>query len=188
MKVKIKPYVCYKRWSYKYFLDPIERSIDYFYGEAIAETAIERLEETLIVEGIMKVLDPIGESLSDWLDSRRVSVKIHRWDTYSMDSTLTCIIIPMLKQIRKELNSAPLCNYEDADVDLRPTKEDITRMAAEPGWTDENFFKRWENILDKMIEAFEIHQEDVLYPKDAKKEKLENGLRLFGKYYMNLWT
>jgi hypothetical protein len=180
MKVVIKTYVDHYGLSYK-----IARLFEPFIGDEKAYDLIPVIEKIPGIEHLSK----LNEKLNDWRESRRVSVRIDSWDTFSMDAVLTPIILPMLKQIRTELNGAPLCDYEDADLDLRPSKEDIARMESEPGWTDDNLFKRWDNILDKMIEAFEIHHEDdILYPDDPKKAKLENGLRLFGKYYMNLWT
>jgi hypothetical protein len=51
--------------------------------------------------------------------------------------------------------------------------------------------KEWDDILGQMIEAFEIVlMEDRPYIGEEAKAldaKIENGLALFAKYYMNLW-
>jgi hypothetical protein len=180
MKVIIKNYVDHMSLSYR---------IANILSLVIGKDSVYALACTIEKTPCYDFFADICLTFTMWLESRRVSVKIDRWDTYSMDSTLTHIILPMLKQIRTELNGAPLCDYRDADANLHPSDDDLARMELEPGWTDDNYFKRWGNIIDKMIEAFEIHKDDSdMYPNGDKKEKLENGLRLFGKYYMNLWT
>ena len=40
-----------------------------------------------------------------WIDSKRhrvIQVRVDAWDTWSMDSTLALIVLPMLKQLREE--------------------------------------------------------------------------------------
>jgi len=156
-----------------------------------------------------------------WVDSkkkRKEVVHIDKWDTWSMDSTLALIIVPMLKQLKKTTHGAPFVDDKDVPVELRST-------SAPPKvneWdTDDNHFKRWEWALDEMIFAFESKLQDwedkfqsgehdimlkrlengnsemVKGPKDtfkvdekavrAYKKRIQNGYRLFGKYYDNLW-
>jgi len=67
------------------------------------------------------------------------------------------------------------------------------------GTTDENFFKRWDWVMDEMIWAFEQKNKDNWmapyyeynkWDRDAVKaeqERISNGFRLFGKYYESLW-
>lgn len=180
MQVKIKKYSDHFGLSYK-----IARLFRPIIGEDRVYALLEKIEK---IPGY-----DYGESLNgmynNWKESKRINVKIDRWDTYSMDSTLTYIILPMLKQLRSELNGAPFTDFEDADAEFHPSIEDLERKKVQPGWTDPNFYKRWENIIDKMIEAFEIHQrDDVLFQNDADRVKRDEGLRLFSKYYINLWT
>lgn len=49
--------------------------------------------------------------------------------------------------------------------------------------------KKWNKILDQMIEAFEIiAKSDVLWEIDSKANaKVKKGLSLFGKYFLDLW-
>jgi hypothetical protein len=148
---------------------------------------------------------------------QRKSIRIDPWDTWSMDSTLADIILPMLKQLHKTAHGAPMTDDEDVPEHLRST-------AAKPkknDWdTDEFHFKRWDWIMKEMIWAFNEHAKDrdpdfwTKKPKykwvekegtdfsemvtvkegvfdEAKAkaywERKKNGFRLFGKYYMNLW-
>ena len=130
--------------------------------------------------------------LFDWLNKDRgqkVKVRLDKYDTWSMDSTLGYIILPMLKQLQATKHGAP--NTEDSDVPehLRSDKAD----KKENDWdTDSNHFLRWDYILDEMIWAFEqqnsnwedqFHtgvrdsnmvevQSDCIDPDTGKKESL----------------
>ena len=153
-------------------------------------------------------------------------VKIDKWDTWSMDSTLSIIILPMLKQLHASKHGAPFSDDEDAPEGLRSTDA----PPKENEWdTDGNHFLRWDWVMDEMIWAFEQKQPDcnwekqfysgehdmkhvpcewdadgkvLMYeslkgPKDTFKvdregmtkhqDRIDNGLRLFGKYYQGLW-
>jgi hypothetical protein len=95
-----------------------------------------------------------------WVESRRtrkIKVKIDSWDTWSMDHTLSYIVLPMLKQLKEKKHGAPFTDDEDVPEHLRST-------AAEPkenDWdTDSNLFLRWDWIMDEMIFAFECELDD----------------------------
>jgi len=79
-------------------------------------------------------------------------VKIDRYDTWSMDHTLALIALPMLKQLKKDKHGAPYVDDDDVPDELKST----AAPPKENEWdTDENHFKRWEWVLDEMIQAFE---------------------------------
>ena len=159
--------------------------------------------------------------LCSWIDSkkkRRVSIKIDRWDTWSMDNTLAMIILPMLKQLRDTKHGSPFTDDDDVPDHLKST-------AAPPkknDWdTDDNHEARWDWILNEMIWAFEqinldaepdfwitepkgmhsIKEEGSIYSRiewdvegeidwaaaNAYKERIDNGTRLFGRYFRALW-
>lgn len=140
-------------------------------------------------------------------------VKIDRWDSWSMDHTLSPIILPMLKQLQATKHGAPFVDDEDVPEHLRSTAAD----PKENEWdTDSNHFLRWDWALAEMIWAFEQKVQDdsesqffdhsecdqdtkVWDPESYKKVKYDqeghrvwqarkaNGFRLFGKYYEALW-
>jgi hypothetical protein len=149
-----------------------------------------------------------------WFDRRtqKVSVKIDRWDTWSMDHTLAPIILPMLVQLKETKHGAPNVDPKDVPKELRPTTK--WKKAYEgDGTTDPKFFERWDWVLDEMIWAFEQkcrdHWEEDYYgpyieSKDKRElfgrfewiddegrqkhqERMSNGFRLFGTYFENLW-
>jgi hypothetical protein len=169
-----------------------------------------------------------------WIESKRkrtIKIKIHKYDTWSLDNTLAYIILPMLKQLKATKHGAPFVDDEDVPegIGLRSTealpKEDEYDV-------DSNHFKRWDWVLGEMIFAFECKIDDswqdafcsgefdhIWVPvdregnevdkKDAKlfrtvdgpnhtykcdydgmkvvETRIQNGFRLFGRYYQNLW-
>lgn len=122
---------------------------------------------------------------------RSVSVHIDPWDTWSMDSTLAHIIVPMLKQLRDNAHGIPWVEDEDVPAILRSTSQDCDE--------DENFYTRWDYVINEMIFAFEEKLEDVgvdeffkdgVYDRKAHEnyqKRVSNGFLLFGKYYEALW-
>lgn len=156
--------------------------------------------------------------------SRTIVVRIDPWDTWSMDSTLGYIIRPMLKQVKETKHGAPMVDMEDVPEHLRANEEELAEYNTK-GKTDDNFFKRWDWVLDEMIFAFDSldggpnqdwedqfrsgkieflskkldngSSELIRGPNDTSKtdwegrkayaKRIENGFRLFGKYYQSLW-
>lgn len=128
---------------------------------------------------------------------QRTSIKIHKWDTWSMDDTLAPIILPMLVQLKETKHGAPMVDMKDVPKELRATKKQLDAY-SKGGDTDPKHFERWDWILDEMIWAFEQKcrddwMEDYDYNKwdrdgaNAHQARMTNGFKLFGKYYENLW-
>lgn len=118
------------------------REIDY------DEPIINRLSNFLlpICQGIQKVLDFVHPKID--------YVKIDKWDTWGMDSSLSIIILPMLKQLQATKQGAPSVDDEDVPegLGLRSTEA----SPKENEWdTDGNWFKRWDWVLAEMIWTFE---------------------------------
>lgn len=149
-----------------------------------------------------------------WFDRRtqKVEVRIDKWDTWSMDSTLAPIILPMLVQLKETKHGSPNVDDEDVPKRLRSTKKQQEKYNKD-GSTDPKFFERWDWLLDEMIWAFEQkcrdHWEDDYYGpyiegddgkflngrfewtddkgRQAHQERMTNGFKLFGKYFEALW-
>lgn len=176
------------------------REIDY--DEPIIDKWSDRL--TPICQGIQKVLDFIHPKIN--------YVKIDRWDTWSMDYSLSFIVVPMLKQLKETKHGAPFVDDEDVPEELKSTSAPPKENDYD---TDENHFKRWDWALNEMIWSFEQNldhdSEDKFFDhaewdekeKDfgknlhkikidqpglkAHQDRKANGFRLFGKYYQGLW-
>ena len=183
------------------------------------------------VKRVVKILGPVMDvykKILDFIHPPINYVKIDNYDTWSMDSTLTPIILPMLKQLKETKHGAPYTEDEDVPERLRSTTKAAIKSKKESWDTDCNHFKRWDWILDEMIWAFEqladdweaqFHtgKSDIVWipskeldakgkpltyemksgPKDTRKwdkkgymkhsARIDNGTRLFGKYFRALW-
>jgi len=177
-------------------------------------------------------LTPISRVIAWVLDRVHPSinyVKIDYYDTWSMDHTLSPIILPMLKQLKEKKHGAPFVDDEDVPDELKST----AAPPKENDWdTDDNHFKRWDWAMGEMIFAFECKvndswqdafrsgEHDIEWipvdkdgnevpkgehkyyqmgkgPNDTYKcdyegmkvveARIQNGFRLFGKYYQALW-
>ena len=156
--------------------------------------------------------------LCEWIHSkkhRKIKVRIDEYDTWSVDSTLAYIILPMLKQLRDTKHGSPMVDDEDLPVHMRHGDPDVN---------DRWIHYKWDWVLNEMIWAFEqynvdweqqfYHGEPVYEEKEEQhpdygevysfkqtnpdywvdyegirlyNERIQNGTRLFGKYYQNLW-
>ena len=89
--------------------------------------------------------------------NQKISVRIDKWDTWSMDNTLAHIVLPMLKQLEASKHGAPHVDDKDVPAELRST-------AAPPKeneyCVDDNHFKRWDWVMGEMIFAFESQFND----------------------------
>ena len=130
----------------------------------------------------------------NWIDKfkkRKIKVQIDPWDTWSMDHTLAYIIHPMLVQL-KEKNHG----YFSTDP------EDAQGIGKEPSDDPDSAYcyDRYNFVMDEMIWTFEQLKGDDygydLFYKDGEwdfegrqkyEERINNGLRLFGKYFRGLW-
>jgi len=123
-----------------------------------------------------------------WVDEKRkrtVKIQIDPWDSWNADETLAMIILPVLKQLRVSAHGSGLVDDEDVPDSLKRSSAPPT----ENEWdVDENWHKRWEWVLGEMICAFEIVlSTETIVLDDETYKRRDNGLRLFGKYYMGLW-
>ena len=152
-----------------------------------------------------------------WIHSRQKRieyVKLDEYDVWSCDHTISIIVVPLLKKLKKVKHGAPSVDLEDVPKHLHPSNAEKKKF-KDTGETDELFFKRFDYVLDEIIWAHEqIISDDgdaqfydhsaARDPKDslskqikkikvdrvglkAYHDRVENGLRLFGKYYRNLW-
>lgn len=111
-------------------------------------------------------------------------VKLNPSDTWSMDSTLGHIVLPMLIQLKKTKHGYPIVDPSDTPH-LPPAIKDIVNP-----WDDPHAEARWNFVLDEMIWAFDyiVNVEDTETDHNpVSYKRMKNGLRLFGTYYTNLW-
>jgi len=146
-------------------------------------------------------------------------IHIDPWDAWSIEHTLSPIILPMLQELKKSKHGAPFVADEDVPPKLRANKG-VYKGNADPDLhrieddVDSKFFRRFDYILDEMIWTFtqlsmDDHEGQFYDHTESRKEidlnksvlkikvnrvglrkhqaRIENGLRLFGKYYRTLW-
>lgn len=93
--------------------------------------------------------------LLSWIhskQSRKISIKLDRWDTWNMDHTLALIILPMLKQLNDTKHGSPFTDDEDVPDNLKST----AALPKEHDWDTDNLHEaRWDWIIGEMIWAFE---------------------------------
>jgi len=203
----LSPYTILK-WIYR-------REIDY------DDPTIEKWADR--IEPFSKFL----QKLLDIIHPRIVYVKVDNFDTWNMDSTLSPIILPMLKQLRTTTHGSQFVDLEDVPEHMRTTKtEDYDSQLCFEFYKDYipkyDIHDRWKWVLDEMIFAFDhlvdgswedkyhTGEFDIQWKKldndmsemvygpnhthvcdyvglNAEWKRVDNGLRLFGKYYRGLW-
>ena len=205
MKVYIGPYA--NRWvSYIH-----DRHMDKKYGAFKWRESIDYEDYVLeaIEDGLQWIYNHTINLILDRMPDQKVKIRIDKYDTWSMDHTLAPIILPMLKQLKETKHGAPNVDMSDVPEELR-INDPESKAFWSNGETDEKFFDRWDWIMGEMIWAFEqkcTDWEDQYYgphiPNDEggigdfewidlnglneHQERMNNGFRLFGKYYENLW-
>lgn len=111
---------------------------------------------------------------------KKLGVYVNPKETWNLDITISKWIVPRLKQLRDTTHS-----YPGRDE------------AATP--------EQWEEILNKMILAFELAGQDAMdlynggedeplnfekykdYVENYYNPHVQEGLQLFAKWYMDLW-
>ena len=210
---------CSRNKSLQMAMDEMDGKYKYVEHPEWVERWSDRLEP--VSQAIKWVLDRVHPAIN--------YVKIDHYDTWSMDHTLSPIILPMLRQLQATKHGSPSVEDEDVPEYLR------SHMAQpkEYEWdTDSLHHLRWDWVMAEMIFAFECKVdpswEDAFHSgkidwinvpvdrdgnevakgdhtyyqmKDGPghthkcdyegmkvvEQRIQNGFRLFGKYYQALW-
>jgi hypothetical protein len=134
------------------------------------------------VERVTPFINPIScviRWILDLVHPQINIVKLDRWDTWSFDHTLADIILPGLRQLKKDKHGAPHTDDEDVPEYLR------SHMAQpkEHEWDiDDLHFMRWDWILDEMIWAFEQKVSD-----DAEGQFFDHSAYVDDKENTDKW-
>jgi len=112
-----------------------------------------------------KVFDKLSDwtmPLFTWVEKhkpkRTEKIHIDKWDTWSADHTLSLMIVPMLIQLKETKHGAPFTDDEDVPEHLRSTS--APPIDHDKTDTDDNFFERFDWILDEMIWAMTQIRDD----------------------------
>lgn len=233
MKVNIK--------NYPNHYDISKRFDDYIYKKykRYPHRALKKMNfvETTVYKVIEMVQDTIINRYNRYLRSKnRVHVKIDRWDLFSLDHTLSLIILPALQKFKEDDRVSFQVDDEDVPDNIKSTNSKPYDSSI--GELDDFYFDRSKYIMDAMIYSFEKIVDDswehdfYSYPNDVRPEfkfiavdydgnevdedeyegevmykmdmnnrmnidrdginaindKIDFGLKMFGKYYRGLWV
>ena len=174
MKVKIGTYP--NRWVSNIHTNHMEKKYGFLW-----EVNTEMDKKPVIptrFDNALEVLEDVLQTVYNWTGNlildrlkQRVSVRIDKWDTWSMDHTLAPIIHPMLVQLKETNHGAPFVTNADVPKELRATKKQIKSYGKE-GQVDPKHFDRWNWVMDEMIWAFEQKLDDNWESKFYKYEDI----------------
>ena len=142
--------------------------------------------------------DLIGDYLSDtwintflnWIDRhkhRTIKIKIHNYDIWNLDHTLSLIILPALKLLKEKRGVPGLSKDEELYLpeELRSKPEDYDKNGQLPF---EIMEKQWNWIVDEMIFSFQmISNDETKWNMLEIDKRISNGLKLFGVFFRALW-
>ena len=171
MKVYIGPY---KTWWGPYQIADLLQKV------GISEERCDKIGEWLAETWLM--------DFCNWVESkkkRKIKIKIDYYDVWSMDHTLSLIILPMLKLLKEKKHGSPCVDDSDVPEELR--SYNAPPIDKNMGEVDELFHKRWEWVLDQMIWSFEHKVKDENEYNIEIEKRIAKGIELFGKYYGGLW-
>ena len=144
-------------------------------------------------------------------EERKVEIQIDEYDSWNVDHTLSLIALPLLKQLKVQTKGAPYVDDEDVPEEIRSTSAPPKKNDYD---IDEFHFARWDYVLDCILFALQAHtdyeseskfydrsdvnEEDDLMTQvrsikidreglEAHQKRVQNGFRLLGCYWTNLW-
>ena len=208
----MKVYIGKLRWNSQIHYNYMNKKYNYEWEESTTryERFLERFENAL-----QWIYDHSINLYFDKMQPK-TKVRIDPWDTWSMDVTLAHIIVPMLKQLQETKHGSPYVDDADVPEEYRsisaPKKEndwDIDDLhharwnwvIYEMAWAFEQASKGdWESQYYKFEECKPDPNANTFFEKigtklvwedpegrKAHQERMNNGFRLFGKYYQALW-
>ena len=132
------------------------------YWKILPETlTIQNIDPYMVVNRDNINFSLIGPDDDRWEDfyEQRMKQGFDESETWSLDSTIAKFILPRLKVLK--------------DV--------------KAGYPAHLTMENWDNILQKMIDAFAIYSNDCCRPNDEEEDKINEGLDLFREYFRHLW-
>ena len=168
-----------------------------------------------VIEALQSVLYLTINKFRD--GERKVKIKLHDYDTWNADNTMAMVILPILKKYREDINGSPIVDLSDVPEGLHPVNpdpEEDNTIHQRWAWVVDEMIWTFETLLDPDAEDQFHHGkidlkfgnipdgesmgEITLGPNDTHwfdedgwdkhNARITNGLRLFGKYFRNMWT
>lgn len=205
MKVKIGPHV---NWIGPYQI--AEKIL--FWKDKDKDDSVHNFGEWLATNS--RGEDSWLMKLCQWIHNKRkrkIKIKIDSYDSWNCDQTLSLIALPLIKQLKETKHGSALVDDEDVPEEIRST----SAPPKENEWdSDEFLHDRWDWVISEIIWTLEQHidenaeekfydhsnvnPEDNLMKQvkdikvdregfDAFNARKQNGFRLLGVYWQNLW-
>lgn len=148
MKVNIGPFLNYYgpfqiAETILFWLDK-DKDIVYQFGKWLAYK--NKSEEPSL---LTKICEKIHENRK-----RRIKIKIHKYDSWNADETFSLIIVPVLKQLKQTKHGIPSSILHEVGQEKNVGMNSPSSVEAE-NLVFEEAERRWDEIMDKMIWAFE---------------------------------
>ena len=144
------------------------------------------------------VLWPVNFAMKRLHKERKIKVRIDPYDLWNADHTLAQIIHPILVGLKESKHGTPWTERKDA-----PKGKKYDDYSIEEERNKGYNSARWEYILDEMIFTFSMLKEgdwdfkiyekydgwtdEAFAEREKTQKRIQNGLRLFGRYYQALW-
>ena len=204
MKVYIGPY--YKWWG-------VYQTVDLLQKVGVSEKTCEDIGDWICEN---TPAEDFFNWIHELKGGRKVKVHIDDYDTWSMDNTLAHIILPMLKQLKATKQGSPIVDDEDLPEHMRHGGDDDNWVHYKWEWVLNEMIWAFEQELDDEWEdqfrhgetdyewtlvsgneddenaLYQVNQTNPDYWVDMEgmklyNDRIQNGFRLFGKYYQGLW-
>ena len=203
MRVYIGPY--YKWWG-------VYQTVDLLQKVGVSEKTCEDIGDWICEN---TPAEDFFDWIHELKGGRKVKVRIDAYDTWSMDNTLAIIILPMLKQLKATKHGSQWVDDEDLPEHMRHGGDDDNWIHYKWEWVLNEMIWAFEQELDDSWEdkfthgtpvykdtwfdddgnhyqqlQFKQTNPDYWVDIDGIKEynnRIDNGFRLFGKYYRGLW-
>lgn len=141
------------------------------------------------------------KDICEWIHARRhrkISIQIDGWDTWNADHTMALVISAVMNEYAKQEQVSFGHDLWDVPEFLHPADGKQFKKNHD---VDEQYWDRCNWIVNEITWTFnELTGDDPWWPRWETKEQFEddsyiervdrmqNGLRLFGKYYAGFWT
>lgn len=129
--------------------------------------------------------------LFEWIDSKRkdtVKVSLNKYDHFDACTVIAAATLPLLKAMQDDWRGSPLIDAEDVPAYVTKGMDEQDAIHA-----------RWGYVLEEMIWAMTQvqpnHDWEAPYyemnsakPRNDHEARMQEGFRLFGKYFTSLWV
>lgn len=103
-------------------------------------------------------------------------------DTYTLLARVNVLILKELKRVQDIYCSYPIVDDDDIPDYIQ---KQLQLPSSDTVATELMLKHRWTWLLEEMIWTFRIISSGE---KNLYADRLANGLRLYGKYFLHLWT